>query len=96
MIVPSATGGRRIWLLVGSLLDGVSTEPMRDAHLVYDEKGVLYVGTDSPPVSVLNAGQSAADLELPEYTVLPGLDRGTRTPVSRRRRAGFRRSVLST
>jgi imidazolonepropionase-like amidohydrolase len=73
MIVPAATNGRRIWIRVGSLLDGVSTAPLRNANLVYDRGQIIFVGEDSPSAETLNAGQSTPDVELPDYTLLPGL-----------------------
>ncbi len=73
LIIPPATGSRRIWLRVGSLLDGVSKSPIVDAHVVYDQTGFLFAGADSPPATVLDAGQSGPDFHLPEYTLLPGL-----------------------
>jgi imidazolonepropionase-like amidohydrolase len=71
--IPSAAGGRKIWLRVGTLLDGVSTNPLRNAHIVYDKDQILFVGENPPPADVLNAGQREPDLNLPDYTVLPGL-----------------------
>jgi imidazolonepropionase-like amidohydrolase len=72
-MIPPATGGRRIWLRVGSLVDGVSKRPLVDAHLVYDQNGIVFAGTESPPAALLVAGQSGPDLHRPEYTLLPGL-----------------------
>ncbi len=71
--IPRAAGERRVWLRVGALLDGDCAPPLRDAHVVYSQHGILYAGTDSPPRSVLNAGQSEPDCNLPEFTLLPGL-----------------------
>lgn len=71
--IPAATGSRSIWLRVGTLLDGISSTPLRDAHVVYDENRIQFVGQDSPPAHVLNSGQRAPDLDLPDYTLLPGL-----------------------
>lgn len=71
--IPEAAGDRRVWLRPGTLIDGVSAAPLSHASLVYDRNGILYVGTDSPPASVLNAGQTAPDADLPQYTALPGL-----------------------
>jgi imidazolonepropionase-like amidohydrolase len=71
--IPSATGGRKIWLCVGTLLDGVSIKPLRNAHIVYDKNQILFVGENSPPADVLNAGQREPDMDLPDYTLLPGL-----------------------
>jgi len=73
MIIPSATTDRRIWLRVGTLLDGISTQPLRNAHVVYDSNHVLFVGEDSPSADLLNPGQHAPDVDLPDYTFLPGL-----------------------
>lgn len=66
---------RRVWLRVGTLLDGVSTQPIRNANIVYDAKQILFVGNaqNSPPVELLNPGQREPDLDLPEFTLLPGL-----------------------
>lgn len=68
-----ATGDRIIWLRVGTLLDGVSTQPRRNAHIVYDRKAIRYIGADSPPANVLAPGQTRSDLDLPDVTLLPGL-----------------------
>jgi imidazolonepropionase-like amidohydrolase len=73
VLIPSATGGRKVWLCVGTLLDGVSNQPLRNAHVVYDKGQILFVGENSPPAEVLNAGRREPDLNLPDYTVLPGL-----------------------
>lgn len=73
--IPAATNDRRVWLRVGTLLDGVSTQPLRDVHVVYDAKQILFVGDakNLPPPELLNPGQREPDLHLPEYTLLPGL-----------------------
>lgn len=71
--IPRATNHRHIWLRVGTLLDGGSAPPMRNAHLVYSGGGILFVGQDSPPRSVLNDEQRQPDADLPDYTLLPGL-----------------------
>jgi len=73
MMLPSATNSRIIWLRLGTLLDGVSTQPLRNAHIVYDQKGIRYVGAGSPPANVLASGQTRPDLDLPDFTLLPGL-----------------------
>ncbi len=72
---PAATNDRRVWLRVGTLLDGVSLKPVRDAHVVYDAKQILFVGDaqTSPPSELLNPNQREPDLHLPEFTLLPGL-----------------------
>lgn len=72
MRIPRATGQRRIWLRVGTLLDGGSAPPLRNAHLVYSSKGILFMGQD-PPRSVLDDGQTQPDGDLPDYTLLPAL-----------------------
>jgi len=71
--IPCATSERRIWLRVGTVLDGVSTEPLRSAHVVYDKNGILSVGEDPPLSHLINPGQQEPDLDLPGYTLLPGL-----------------------
>ena len=71
--IPQAVGDRKIWLRVGTLLDGVSTAPLRPANVVFDRKGILFAGTDSPPANLLNPGQREPDADLPEFTLLPGL-----------------------
>jgi imidazolonepropionase-like amidohydrolase len=73
MTIPCATNERRIWLRVGTLLDGVSTQPLRNAHVVYGKNHILFVGEDSPPADLLSSGQREPDVNLPDYTLLPGL-----------------------
>jgi imidazolonepropionase-like amidohydrolase len=73
LAIPAATADRRIWLRVGTLLDGNSNTPLRDAHIVYDAKQILHVGETSPSRHLLNAGQQQPDLNLPGSTLLPGL-----------------------
>jgi imidazolonepropionase-like amidohydrolase len=73
MIIPCATNERRIWLRVGTILDGVSTQPLRNAHIVYDRNHILFVDEDSPSADLLNSGQREPDADLPDYTLLPGL-----------------------
>jgi imidazolonepropionase-like amidohydrolase len=72
-IVPSAARDRRIWLHVGTLLDGTSTRPLRDAHIVYGRNQIHYAGEDSPPRDAVNPDQHAPDSDLAEFTLLPGL-----------------------
>lgn len=72
-LIPAATDGRRVWLRVGTLLDGTSAAPVRNAHIVYEREQILYAGVDSPPAHFIEAGQSKPDAELPEFTLLPGL-----------------------
>jgi len=71
--IPRATDERRVWLRVGTLLDGGPGTPLHDAHVVYGPKAILFVGKESPPRTMLSAGQSEPDCELPNYTLLPGL-----------------------
>jgi imidazolonepropionase-like amidohydrolase len=71
--VPNGTANRRVWLHVGTLLDGVNTQPIRDAHVVYNAKQIFFVGKNFPPTNLLNPGQREPDLHLPEFTLLPGL-----------------------
>jgi len=73
VLIPSATGSRKIWLCVGTLLDGVSTKPLRNAHMVYDRNQILFVGENPPPADMLKAGQREPDLNLSDYTLFPGL-----------------------
>jgi imidazolonepropionase-like amidohydrolase len=72
-MIPPAAVDRRVWLRVGTLLDGTSTRPLRNAHIVYDRDQIHYAGEDSPPVEITPHGQSAPDSDLAEYTLLPGL-----------------------
>ncbi len=72
--IPAATGGRRVWLRVGTLLDGTNTRALRDVHIVYDAKSILFVSADkTPPPDLLNPGQGEPDADLPDHTLLPGL-----------------------
>jgi imidazolonepropionase-like amidohydrolase len=73
--IPPASNGRRVWLRLGTLLDGCAAKPLEDAHLVYDANAILYVGGagHSPPMDLLNSGQTQPDLDMPGYTLLPGL-----------------------
>jgi imidazolonepropionase-like amidohydrolase len=71
--IPPATDGRKIWLHVGTLLDGTGTRPFHNAHVVYDKGGILFAGENPPPAGLLNPDQREPDLDLPDYTLLPGL-----------------------
>jgi len=73
--IPAANAGRRIWLHVGTLLDGTCTQPAHDVDVVYDAREILFVGLNgqTPPRDLLSAGQSAPDASLPDATLLPGL-----------------------
>lgn len=72
-LVPAAAAGRPVWLHVGTLLDGVSTTPLRNAHIVYEQEQILYAGAEPPPAHFVAAGQSAPNADLPEFALLPGL-----------------------
>ncbi len=78
--IPAATAGRRVWLRVGTLIDGSGSAgsgatPLRDAHVVYSKAGILYAGADTPSAELVMNGHAATkpDAELPDYTLLPGL-----------------------
>ncbi len=73
--LPIASRDHPVWLRVGTLLDGTSTTPQREAHVVYDAAGIRFVGTDGqmPPRELLRDGQTAPDGDLPEHTLVPGL-----------------------
>jgi imidazolonepropionase-like amidohydrolase len=75
MVVPSTTRDQNVWLHVGTLLDGTSTRPRRDAHVVYNSAGIVFVGADgqTPPSHQLPSGQIKPDLVAPDCTLLPGL-----------------------
>lgn len=73
MIVPGASRERRIWLRVGTLVNGVSNAPLRDAHVVYSSEQILYADEEAPPRHVVGEGRGEPDAELPEHTLLPGL-----------------------
>ena len=67
--------GRPIWLRVGTLLDGTSPTPARDAHIVYDATAIRWIGRDgaTPPRELLRHEQTAPDADLADFTLLPGL-----------------------
>ncbi len=73
--IPAATAGRKVWLRVGTFIDGSGSAPLRDTHIVYGKAGILYAGADTPPAELVKNGRTATapDAELPEYTLLPGL-----------------------
>ena len=75
MTIPSATREQNIWLSVGTLLDGTSTRPLHDAHVVYNAGSIVFVGSDgcTPPAALLRAGQTKPDVAAPDATLLPGL-----------------------
>ena len=73
--IPSTTREKSLWLRVGALLDGSSTAPQRDAHVVYNGAGIRFVGSGgrTPPRELLREGQTKADVDAPDCTLLPGL-----------------------
>jgi len=72
-MIPPAARDRRVWLRVGTLLDGASSRPLRHAHIVYDSRQILFAGEDEPHLELLNPDQRAPDASLDECTLLPGL-----------------------
>lgn len=75
MSLPRATATDPVWLRVGMLIDGTGAAVARDAHVVYDNRRVRFVGRDGtePPPDVLRAGRRGPDLHAPEAALLPGL-----------------------
>jgi len=74
-MIPEATRDHPVWLSVGTLLDGTSTAPATDAHVVYDDAGIRFVGRNgqTPPPDLVRPGQAAPDVVAPDATLLPGL-----------------------
>jgi imidazolonepropionase-like amidohydrolase len=72
--IPAATD-QHIWLRVGTLLDGESTSPLRNASVVYNRTGIQFVGHEgaTPPRELLRDGQTSPDVDAPDCTLLPGL-----------------------
>lgn len=60
-----------VWIRVGTLFDGFAV--LRNAHLVFDATRIVHVGIDFPSAAVIRSEQIAPDLELADYTALPGL-----------------------
>ncbi len=73
--IPPTTRDHPVWLHVGTLLDGTSTSPVHDAHVVYDAAGIRFVGRNgqTPPAASMRPGQTAPDVVAPDATLLPGL-----------------------
>ncbi|MDH5399667.1 MAG: amidohydrolase family protein [Cyclobacteriaceae bacterium] len=63
-----------MWITVGTLIDG-ETILKGPAHVVFNSRQILYTGSADrlPPRRVLKEGQTACDLILENYTMLPGL-----------------------
>ena len=68
-------GSSSVWLRVGTLLDGTSTQPVRDANIVYNAREILFVGAanELPPAKLLKDRQRDPDVVAPDCTLLPGL-----------------------
>jgi imidazolonepropionase-like amidohydrolase len=64
-----------VWVQIGTLLDGVSSMPRNNAHIVYNAESIEYVGRadDPPPANLLKPGQQSPDCILPSHTIMPGL-----------------------
>jgi len=58
---------RPVWIRVGQVIDGISREAYKHAHLVFEATRIVYMGTEPPEM------KGPADADLPEYTVLPCL-----------------------
>jgi imidazolonepropionase-like amidohydrolase len=73
--IPPASNRRSVWLRVGMLIDGFSTKPRKDVHVVYDAKSIRYLGSarNPPPPKLLSPAHVRPDVELGDYIVLPGL-----------------------
>lgn len=69
----SAVNNQNVWLKIGTLLDGVSSKSINNAHIIYDSNSILYVGTTPPPSNILNPNRTQPDVDLPDFTLLPGL-----------------------
>ena len=74
-VPPSSSKDHPVWLHVGTLLDGTSPAPAKEAHVVYDRETIRFVGRDGqkPPRDLIRAGQTTPDLTAPEVTLMPGL-----------------------
>ncbi len=75
ILAPPTSRGQSVWLHVGTLLNGTSRTPGRDAHVVYRGDTILFVGPDgrTPPRDLLRPGQEKPDVSAPDATLLPGL-----------------------
>ena len=60
---------RPVWIRVGGLIGGESSEVVRDAHVVFDAKEIRSVGTSRPT----DLQQKDPDATLDDYTLLPCL-----------------------
>ena len=75
LLLPTAAQTRRVWLHVGTLIDGESDRPRSNAHIVYDADSIIHVSSEGvlPPRHAINPGQTHPDAELPAYTLVPCL-----------------------
>jgi len=75
MRLPPSALDRPVWLHVGTLVDGTGAAPMRDAHVVYDQASIRFVGIGgrTPPAELVRPGQDHPDFAAPDCTLLPGL-----------------------
>jgi imidazolonepropionase-like amidohydrolase len=66
---------RPVWLRVGQLFDGLSTQMHRDVDVVFDAREIRFVGHggQTPDCRHLFNGQSEPDLTLAEHALLPCL-----------------------
>ncbi len=72
-LLSPAGGERRVWLRVGTLLDGVSEAPLHGANVVYDGEEIHFAGAGLPPRDLIRPTQLEPDHDLPQFTLLPGL-----------------------
>ena len=63
------------WIVVGQLLDAKNRRLLKNAHLIYSQSQLLYVGAEAPEPAI-SRGQMTPDLVLPTFTALPGLIEG--------------------
>lgn len=73
--IPPVAGDQRLWLHLGTMLDGTTAAPARDVHVVYDREAIRFVGCDGrqPPPELVRPEQRAPDVSAPDATILPGL-----------------------
>ena len=89
MTIPTATNGRRIWLNVGTLLDGLSTRPLRNAHVVYDKHQIFFNVGETSASRVTQSRHARPGFGSAGLHTAAGTNRGTRTFFPRRRGIGF-------
>ena len=46
--------GQTVWAQVGSVIDGISSAPIKNGHVVYNDQEILYVGPEHtlPPAAL--------------------------------------------